>query len=136
MELVDGLVVNKGDRPGADHVLQLAEELARDRGIEAPMPVSATTGEGIEALGERVLDMARECREDPGSEHKQRRIVRRLVQRAEEQWLAAAWRGVGGKERAETLADEVIAGERSLLEALAILGQDGLGADARENRKS
>lgn len=113
LEIADVLVVNKGDREGAERTLQqLVGALSIRAGAAAKVPVlktTATSGEGvaelvatIDAIAGRVL--AR------GALERRRRRARYLIARAAADLVAARIRaGEGGP--LEALADAVLAGE-------------------------
>lgn len=113
LEIADVLVVNKGDREGAERTLQqLVGALSIRVGAAAKVPVlktTATSGEGvaelvetIDSIGDRVLGQ--------GATTRRRRRARYLIARAAADLVAARIRaGEGGE--LEGLADAVLAGE-------------------------
>ncbi len=117
-EKVDRLVLNKSDRPGADRLQQLAEEMAHDRGGLVPMATSCETGEGIAELAELLRKRAADSLSAPDRERQVRRIRRRIRRRAERVWIAAGFARAGGEEQLERLAGEVDRGETDLAAAV------------------
>ncbi|MGD9671241.1 MAG: methylmalonyl Co-A mutase-associated GTPase MeaB [Hyphomicrobiaceae bacterium] len=112
LEIADILVVNKGDREGAERTLQqLTGALSIRTGAAAKVPVmktTATTGEGVDALlaaieraGEGVVAM--------GTKERRRRRARYLIARAASDLVAQRIRS-GEGERLDQLADEVLSG--------------------------
>ena len=130
-EKVDRLVLNKSDRPGADRLRQLAEEIVHDRGGDPPLATSCETGEGIEDLAKLLRERAAGARNAPDRERRIRRIRRRLRRRAERQWIADGLARAGGEELLERLAGEVDRGERDL--AAAVLRLTARGTSSEEN---
>ncbi len=112
LEIADVLVVNKGDREGAERTLQqLTGALSIRTGAAAKVPViktTATTGAGvdelltqIERVGAGVL--AR------GTPERRRRRARYLIARAAADLVAQRIRAGEGN-RLDALADEVLSG--------------------------
>ncbi|MFZ1105206.1 MAG: methylmalonyl Co-A mutase-associated GTPase MeaB [Hyphomicrobiaceae bacterium] len=110
LEIADILVVNKGDRQGAQLTvqhLQGALSLKADARAKVPvLKVTATTGEGIPALALAIADVAR-TRGDARA--RRRRRARYLIARAAADLVAERVRkGTGAA--VDALADEVLAG--------------------------
>jgi LAO/AO transport system kinase len=113
LEIADILVVNKGDRPGAEQTLQQlmgALSIRAAIGVKPPvLKTTATTGEGVDELmqavgkaGARVAAL--------GSEARRRRRARYLIARAAADLVAERIKaGQGG--RLDALADAVLAGD-------------------------
>jgi len=116
-EAVDRLVLNKCDRPGADRLRQLAEEIAHDRGGAPPVATSCESGEGIPELAALLAERTIEARTAPDRERRRRRVRRRLRRRAERSWIAAGLARAGDEEALEALVRQVEAGELPLAEA-------------------
>jgi LAO/AO transport system kinase len=112
LEIADILVVNKGDREGAEHAVQhLRAALSLKSGHGAAVPVlkvTATTGEGIAALASAVERAAE--REAPDPMARRRRRARYLIARAAADLVAERVRQ-GRAEAVDALADAVLAGE-------------------------
>ena len=113
LEIADVIVVNKGDREGAERTLhQLLGALSIRALAKDKVPVlktTATTGEGIpeliaaiEAVGETVVR--------DGPMVRRRRRARYLIARAASDLVAARIRA-GGKAGLDALADKVLAGD-------------------------
>jgi LAO/AO transport system kinase len=117
LEIADILVVNKGDRPGADEtVQQLAGALSlRSDGLaHTPvLKVTATTGDGIAAMLAAVA--ARDWRREPVAGRRRRR-ARYLIAHAAAALIAARIRD-GGSAELQALSDAVLAGGLTPLEA-------------------
>lgn len=119
LEIADVIVVNKGDRPGADQTMhQLAGALSIRATLSDKVPVlktSAINGDGISEL----LDMLREIGDrvrtrDPVS--RRRRRARYLIARAASDIVATRIKA-GGPTGLDPLADAVLSGTLSPHEA-------------------
>jgi LAO/AO transport system kinase len=119
LEIADVLVVNKGDRPGADEtVQQLAGALSIRTGAAALTPVlkvTATTGEGVGELVKTVnSQMARRVVEAVGA--RRRRRARYLIASAAAALIASRIRE-GDADDLQRLSDAVLSGDLTPLEA-------------------
>ncbi len=113
LEIADILVVNKGDRPGAELTLQqLIGALAIRAHMHARVPVlktTATTGEGVVQLVEAIDEVGRAV-EAKGSAERRRQRARYLIARAAADIVAERVRaGHGG--HLDRLADQVLSGD-------------------------
>jgi LAO/AO transport system kinase len=112
LEIADVLVVNKGDREGAERTLQHlkgALSLKPDARANVPvLKVTATTGEGVPALANAIDDVGRAVAAS-GALTRRRRRARYLIARAAADLVADRVRaGQGGQ--LDDLADAVLAG--------------------------
>jgi LAO/AO transport system kinase len=110
LEIADILVVNKGDREGAEHAVQHlrgALSLKADACSNVPvLKVTAATGEGIPVLAAAIETVASAA---PAPLLRRRRRARYLIARAAADLVAARVRkGLG--ETIDSLADEVLSG--------------------------
>jgi len=115
LEIADILVVNKGDREGAERTMQqLLGALSLRSGGHGKAPVlktTATTGEGIAALAEAVARCgARSAGRDPCD--RRRRRARYLIARAAADLVAQRIKA-DGTEAVDALADQVLTGTLS-----------------------
>jgi LAO/AO transport system kinase len=113
LEIADILVVNKGDRPGAEITLQqLLGALAIRAGRTGRIPVlktTATTSEGVPELVAAIMDAGGRI-EAEGTLARRRRRARYLIARAAADLIAARVKE-GGPEVLDALADKVLAGD-------------------------
>jgi LAO/AO transport system kinase len=111
LEIADILVVNKGDRDGAEHTVQhLRGALSLKPDARAMVPVlkvTATTGEGVTALADAIEAAAAREAADPIT--RRRRRARYLIARAAADLVAERVRKGAGT-AIDALADEVLAG--------------------------
>jgi LAO/AO transport system kinase len=126
LEIADIMVVNKGDRPGAEQTLQQllgALSIRAMRHNKVPvLKTTATTGEGVAELVDAVAGKGREL-EAAGPLARRRRRARYLIARAASDLVAERIRA-GGAATLDTLADEVLAGAVGPAEAARrLLGQ-------------
>ncbi len=131
-ERVDRLILHQCDRPGADRLRQVAEEMANESGAPPPVATSARTGEGIAELAALLRDRAASSRSAPDRERRLRRVYRRLRRRAERGWIAVGLARAGGDEALDGLAGRVERGELDLAQAVARL----VGAAAETPKES
>ena len=126
LEIADILVVNKGDRPGAEQTMQqLAGALSIRATISDKIPVlktTATSGEGVDRLLSEIGKVGDRVRAS-GSQTRRRRRARYLIARAAADLVAARVRR-GNVSRLDDLADRVLAGTLSPDEAAATLLKD------------
>ena len=126
LEIADILVVNKGDRPGAEQTMQqLAGALSIRATISDEIPVlktTATSGEGVDRLLSEIGKVGDRVRAS-GSQTRRRRRARYLIARAAADLVAARVRR-GNVSRLDDLADRVLAGTLSPDEAAATLLKD------------
>jgi LAO/AO transport system kinase len=126
LEIADILVVNKGDRPGAEQTMQqLAGALSIRATISDKIPVlktTATSGEGVDHLLAEIGKVGDRVRAS-GSQTRRRRRARYLIARAAADLVAARVRR-GNVSRLDDLADRVLAGTLSPDEAAATLLKD------------
>lgn len=112
LEIADILVVNKGDRQGADLTLQQlmgALSIRAHRGSKPPvLKTTATTGEGVPELVDAVMDAGSRL-ETGGAIARRRRRARYLIARAAADLIAERIRE-GGQAVLDRLADQVLAG--------------------------
>jgi LAO/AO transport system kinase len=112
LEIADILVVNKGDREGAERTMQqLLGALSIRSGGRGKVPVlktTATTGEGVAALAEAV---ARCGTHQAGSDprERRRRRARYLIARAAADLVAQRVKA-GSTQGVDALADQVLTG--------------------------
>lgn len=113
LEVADILVVNKGDRPGAEVTLQQligALSIRAHRAGRVPvLKTTATTGEGVAALVAAIGEVARKG-EAEGALARRRRRARYLIARAAADLIAERVRE-GGSQALDKLADKVLTGE-------------------------
>jgi LAO/AO transport system kinase len=118
IEIADILVVNKGDREGAEHTVQHlrgALSLKPDARAKVPvLKVTATTGEGVAVLATAIEQAAAREAADPLA--RRRRRARYLIARAAADLVAERVRKATGKV-VDALADDVLAGAISPAEA-------------------
>jgi LAO/AO transport system kinase len=111
IEIADILVVNKGDREGAEHTVQhLRGALSLKSGARADVPVlkvTATTGEGVPALAAAIGAVSARAAADPVG--RRRRRARYLIARAAADLVSERIRKATGS-AIDALADEVLAG--------------------------
>ncbi len=125
-EVVDRVVVNKSDRPGADETFRVVRQLATERDEPEPLAVSCETEEGFDELVEVVLEEAAALRRADKDATACVRMERRLRRRVEERWIARAWRRLGGVETAvQSAAQSVVAGEDRFADAVEALLHGG-----------
>ncbi|HEX5665793.1 MAG TPA: methylmalonyl Co-A mutase-associated GTPase MeaB [Hyphomicrobium sp.] len=126
LEIADILVVNKGDRPGAEQTMQqLAGALSIRATISDKIPIlktTATSGEGVDRLLSEIGKVGDRVRAS-GSQTRRRRRARYLIARAAADLVAARVRR-GNVSRLDDLADRVLAGTLSPDEAAATLLKD------------
>lgn len=112
LEIADVLVVNKGDREGAEQTLQqLTGALSIKTGKAAKVPIiktAATSGEGIEQLLDAINQIGEAALEHDVLERRRRR-ARYLIARAASDLVAARIRAGEGS-KLNTLADDVLSG--------------------------
>jgi LAO/AO transport system kinase len=112
LEIADIMVVNKGDRPGAEqtlHQLMGALSIRAMRNQAVPvLKTTATTGEGVPELVEAVIEKGRAL-DAGGPIARRRRRARYLIARAASDLVAERVRA-GGPAVLEALADEVLSG--------------------------
>jgi LAO/AO transport system kinase len=113
LEIADILVVNKGDRPGAELTLhQLIGALSLRAGMAGRVPVlktTATTGEGVPELVAAIAEAGHKA-EAEGPVSRRRRRARDLIARAAADLISARIREGGGK-ALDALADQVLTGD-------------------------
>ena len=113
LEIADILVVNKGDRPGAELTLhQLIGALSLRAGMAGRVPVlktTATSGEGVPELVAAIAAVGRKA-ETEGPVARRRRRARYLIARAASDLIAARVRK-GGAQALDSLADQVLTGD-------------------------
>jgi LAO/AO transport system kinase len=111
-EIADILVVNKGDREGADRTLQqLAGALSIRPSERTPVPVlktTAATGEGVPQMADAVLAVAQRT-SGHDTRSRRRRRARYLIARAAAELIAERIRKADAASIDE-LADAVLAG--------------------------
>ncbi|MGA7115964.1 MAG: methylmalonyl Co-A mutase-associated GTPase MeaB [Hyphomicrobium sp.] len=126
LEIADILVVNKGDRPGAEQTMQqLAGALSIRATISDKIPIlktTATSGEGVDRLLSEISKVGDRVRASE-SQTRRRRRARYLIARAAADLVAARVRR-GNVSRLDDLADRVLAGTLSPDEAAATLLKD------------
>lgn len=119
LEIADIMVVNKGDRPGAEQTMQqLIGALAIRATVAENIPVlktSALSGEGVPTLVEKLEEIGRRIL-STGTAPRRRRRARYLIARAAADIVAARIKS-GGREGMETLADAVLSGTMTPNEA-------------------
>lgn len=112
LEIADVMVVNKGDRPGAEQTMQqLLGALSIRATISEKVPVlktSALNGDGIGKLVETLDDIGRRVAAEPAVSRRRRR-ARYLIARAASDLVAARIKQ-GGKTGLDPLADSVLSG--------------------------
>jgi LAO/AO transport system kinase len=112
LEIADVLVVNKGDREGAERTLQHlkgALSLKPDARANVPvLKVTAATGEGVPALANAIEDVGRAVAAT-GAQARRRRRARYLIARAAADLVADRVRAGQGSQL-DDLADAVLAG--------------------------
>ncbi|HWK34086.1 MAG TPA: methylmalonyl Co-A mutase-associated GTPase MeaB [Hyphomicrobium sp.] len=113
LEIADIMVVNKGDRPGAEQTMQqllgaLSIRAMRNQKIPV-LKTTATTGEGVPELVATV-ETAGRALESAGPLARRRRRARYLIARAASDIVAERVRA-GGARALDTLADQVLAGD-------------------------
>jgi LAO/AO transport system kinase len=126
LEIADILVVNKGDRPGAEQTLQQlmgALSIRAAIGVKPPvLKTTATTGEGIPALIQAVEAVGQRMTAQ-GAKERRRRRARYLIARAAADLVADRIKaGKGGA--LDTLADAVLGGDLAPDAAAAQLLRD------------
>jgi LAO/AO transport system kinase len=112
LEIADILVVNKGDRPGAELTLQQlvgALSLRAGMGRVPVLKTTATTGEGVPQLVDAIAEAGRKPQAE-GAVARRRRRARYLIARAASDLIAARIR-TGGPQALDALADQVLAGD-------------------------
>lgn len=112
LEIADVLVVNKGDRPGAEQTMQqLLGALSIRATVADKVPVlktSALNGDGVPKLVETLDEIGRRVSaEDPVS--RRRRRARYLIARAAADLVATRIKA-GGANGLDPLADQVLCG--------------------------
>ena len=126
LEIADILVVNKGDRPGAEQTMQqLVGALSIRATISDKIPVlktTATSGEGVPRLLEEIEAVGNRVRAK-GAEARRRRRARYLIARAAADLVAARIRQGEGRHLDE-LSDRVLAGTLTPDAAAAALLKD------------
>jgi LAO/AO transport system kinase len=112
LEIADVMVVNKGDRPGAEQTMQqLIGALSIRATLSGKVPVlktSALSGEGVPKLVETLDAIGKTVREAAPLIRRRRR-ARYLIARAAADLVAARIKS-GGKSGIEPLADAVLSG--------------------------
>ncbi|MGE0053592.1 MAG: methylmalonyl Co-A mutase-associated GTPase MeaB [Hyphomicrobium sp.] len=115
LEIADIMVVNKGDRPGAEQTMQqLLGALSIRATISDNVPVLKTTaisGEGVPKLVEAIDQIAKTVTAK-GPQDRRRRRARYLIARAAADLVAARIKR-GGTSGLDPLADAVLAGTLS-----------------------
>jgi LAO/AO transport system kinase len=113
LEIADILVVNKGDRPGAEIALQQfvgALSIRAHRAGRVPvLKTTATTGEGVKELVAAIMAVGRKV-EAEGALARRRRRARYLIARAAADIIAERVRE-GGEAALDSLADKVLTGD-------------------------
>lgn len=113
LEIADILVVNKGDRPGAEqtlHQLKGALSIRAAIGVKPPvLKTTATSGEGVAALMQAVTEVGARMTA-LGTEARRRRRARYLIARAAADLVAERIKAGQGS-RLDGLADAVLAGD-------------------------
>ena len=112
LEIADILVVNKGDRPGADQTMQqLIGALSIRATVADKVPVLKTTalsGDGVGKLVSTIDEVGRRVDAD-GPMARRRRRARYLIARAASDLVAQRIKD-GGKSGLDALADDVLSG--------------------------
>ena len=112
LEIADVIVVNKGDRPGAEQTMQqLIGALSIRATISDKVPVlktSALNGDGVPELVETLDEIGRRVAAEPAASRRRRR-ARYLIARAAADLVAARIKA-GGKAGLDPLADAVLSG--------------------------
>lgn len=112
LEIADVMVVNKGDRPGAEQTMQqLLGALSIRATISEKVPVlktSALNGDGIGKLVETLDAIGQRVAAEPAVSRRRRR-ARYLIARAASDLVAARIKQ-GGKTGLDPLADAVLSG--------------------------
>ena len=112
LEIADVLVVNKGDRPGAEQTMQqLIGALSLRATISDKVPVlktSALNGDGVLKLVETLDEIGRRVSTEPAVSRRRRR-ARYLIARAAADLVAQRIKA-GGKAGLDPLADAVLSG--------------------------
>jgi LAO/AO transport system kinase len=125
LEIADILVVNKGDREGAERTLhQLAGALSIRAGGRARVPVlktTAATGEGVPQLAEAIQAVAQRTAGDD-TRARRRRRARYLIARAAAELITERIRKADATS-VDELADAVLAGAITPADAAAQLLQ-------------
>ena len=115
LEIADVLVVNKGDRPGAELTLQqLIGAISMRASRVAKVPVlktTATTGDGVPELVEAINSIGSDIKSE-GTAVRRRRRARYLIARAAADLVADRVRH-GGNEGLNELCDQVLGGDLS-----------------------
>ncbi len=127
LEIADVLVVNKGDRPGAETTLQQLAGAVSVRSAESErqtpvLKVSATNGDGVAKLVSVIGAIAAERLAMPAIERRRRR-ARYLIARAAADMIAERIRS-GDAAGLQAACDDILAGRVTAGEAAArLLGQ-------------
>lgn len=112
LEIADVMVVNKGDRPGAEQTMQqLLGALSIRATISDKVPVlktSALNGDGVDVLVKTIDDIGLRVANEPPVARRRRR-ARYLIARAASDLVAARIKA-GGKSGLDPLADSVLEG--------------------------
>lgn len=119
LEIADIMVVNKGDRPGAEQTLHqllgaLSIRAMRSRNVPV-LKTTATTGEGVPELVLAVAEKGRAL-DAAGPIARRRKRARYLIARAAADLVAEQVRA-GGPAALDTLADQVLDGSLGPMEA-------------------
>jgi LAO/AO transport system kinase len=121
LEIADILVVNKGDRPGAEearHQLQGALHLREGRSDVPVLTTTATTGEGLAQLAAAIDALAVAVKQQPAIERRRRR-ARHLMARAAADLVTRRFKA-SGTAAIDALADRVLDGTMTADEAAAL----------------
>jgi LAO/AO transport system kinase len=112
IEIADVMVVNKADREGADRAAQQLKSAlalrAHGRSGLAVLMTTATTGDGLDALGAAIEEAGARALARPVSERRRRR-ARYLIARAAADAIAERIRA-DARGELDTLADAVLSG--------------------------
>lgn len=112
LEIADIMVVNKGDRPGAEQTMQqLLGALSIRATISDKVPVlktSALNGDGVDVLVKTLDEIGVRVSQEPAVSRRRRR-ARYLIARAASDLVAARIKS-GSKSGLDTLADGVLSG--------------------------
>ncbi|OUU26458.1 MAG: hypothetical protein CBC13_00260 [Planctomycetia bacterium TMED53] len=119
LEVVERVIVHKCDRPGADDLLRWAEESARDQGAPDPLAVSSQSGEGFDKVVEVISAAVEDSKSETCSKREKARLRRRLMRRAQQEWIKRGLEEAGGEAGLDHLVEEVFTGQKDVGEALS-----------------